>query len=209
MGVSMSTSDQNRELLERARGRDRGAFEQLFASHADRLEYYVRLRLGDRIRQRVEVDDVLQEVALRAYRSLDRFRLEKEGSLLGWLKGIAEHVILEVVSAGRRDRAVPLSEDTPEDSRPSQATVLRRDERFNRLQDAFDSLAPDHRKVILLARLERLPLDVVAERMGRSPTAVKQLLWRALKKLRANFGETKSFHLPDRRLADGGALHEE
>ncbi len=205
----MSTSDLNRELIERARGRDRGAFEQLFASHADRLEYYVRLRLGEHVRQRVDVGDVLQEVALRAYRSLDRFRWDKEGSLLRWLKGIAEHVILEVVSAVRRDRPVPLSEDTPQDRHPSQATMLLRDERFDRLQDAFDSLAPDHRKVILLARLERLPLEVVAERMGRSPAAAKQLLWRALKQLRATFGETKSFHLPDRRLADGGTVREE
>jgi DNA-directed RNA polymerase specialized sigma24 family protein len=52
-----------------------------------------------------------------------------------------------------------------------------------------------------MARIERLSIGQIAERMGRSPDAVKQLLSRALKQLRQSFGNTESLHLPtDRRL---------
>ena len=80
---------------------------------------------------------------------------------------------------------------------------LRRKERFDRLQEALKKLSPDHRQVILLARIEGLPMAQIAERMNRSPKAVHQLLWRALQNLRTTFGETESFRLPDLRLRDG------
>ena len=36
----------------------------------------------------------------------------------------------------------------------------------------------------------------IAERMERSPNAIKHLLARALRQLRAEFGDTQSLHLP-------------
>ena len=36
--------------------------------------------------------------------------------------------------------------------------------------------------------------------MGRSPDAIKQLLYRALKQLKHSFGDTESLNLPDRTL---------
>jgi len=159
------------DLLQRSRDGDGDAFGRLFAAHADAVEYYIRLRLGEGLR---------------------------------WLKGIAWHVVLETASRVRRDRAVDLPQEIPQ-SGPSAGTRLRREERFERLQEAFERLSHDHRKVILLARLEKLPLMTVAERMGRSPDAVKQLLRRALLELRRLFGETESFGLADRRLGEKDA----
>lgn len=192
------------ELVRRAQESDREAFDLLFREHADQVEYFIRLRLGSRLRGVLEVEDVLQEVALRSWRSIGRFRWEGEGSFLRWLRSIAENMILEAASRDRRHPRLPAPANGAKDS-PSQATLLRRAERFDRLQRAFDALSPDHRKIVLLARLEMLPLDVVAEKMGRSPAAVKQLLWRALKEMRAGFGETESLGLPDRPLLDGGS----
>ena len=48
-----------------------------------------------------------------------------------------------------------------------------------------------------LARLELLPIAEVARRMGRSESAVKNLLLRATRSLRSSFGETDSFRLGD------------
>jgi RNA polymerase sigma factor (sigma-70 family) len=207
MRDAVNASNPVRELLEQAQAGDRSAFDKLLAEHTDRLEYYVRLRLGRHLRQRVEVDDVMQEVALRAYRSLDRFQWDGDTSFLRWLKGVAEHVVLEVVRSHCRDGVVSIVDDQPAGD-TSAGCLLRRQERFERLQDAFESLSPDHRKVILLAYLRKLPIGTVAERLGRSPEAAKQLLWRALKQLRAEFGSTESFHLPDRRLGDEGSTYE-
>jgi hypothetical protein len=39
--------------------------------------------------------------------------------------------------------------------------------------------------------------------MGRSPEAMKVLLWRALQELKERFGDTESLGLPDRCLDEG------
>ena len=86
--------------------------------------------------------------------------------------------------------------------------MLRRNERFDRLQESIDNLSAEYREVIVLARIEGLRIKEIAQRMNRSPDAVKKLLRRGLKKLRDGFGETESLHLPDRSLkteeADNG-----
>jgi RNA polymerase sigma-70 factor (ECF subfamily) len=84
----------------------------------------------------------------------------------------------------------------------SQTTAMRRNERFGRLEEALNALSSDHRRVIVLARVEGLPIREVAKRMGRSREAVRQMLWRALQKLKTIFGDTESLHLPDRQLVE-------
>ena len=77
----------------------------------------------------------------------------------------------------------------------SPSRSLRRRERLDRLQAALDALSPDHRQVIVLARLKGLRMTEIAERMERSPNAVALLLARALAKLRESFGDTESLPL--------------
>ena len=73
-----------------------------------------------------------------------------------------------------------------------------------RLQAAMERLSADHRQVIRLARIEKLPFKEIASRMKRSPGAVKLLLVRALRELKRGFGDTESLHLPDRKLGSEG-----
>ena len=47
-------------------------------------------------------------------------------------------------------------------------------------------------------------MSEVAERMDKSPEAVKKIITRALKQLRGILSDTKSLHLPDRRLSMEG-----
>ena len=58
--------------------------------------------------------------------------------------------------------------------------------------------------MIRLCRIEGLPIEEAARRMNRSASAVKMLLWRALRELKGRFGETESLNLPDRRLESEG-----
>ena len=61
-------------------------------------------------------------------------------------------------------------------------------------------LSDDHRQVIILARIEGLKMSEIAERMNRSPGAVRILLFRAMQELKKKFGNTESLHLPERSL---------
>ncbi|MBN1422026.1 MAG: sigma-70 family RNA polymerase sigma factor [Planctomycetes bacterium] len=193
-----------RALVERAQGGDRQAFDELVELYRSRLEARVQCRLGARLRHLAEVQDVVQETFARAFATLDRFQWREGDAFLAWLYGIAENVIRSLAQKGRRAGSFGLLDDPP-GTDVTASRALRREERFARLEDSLRSLSEDHRQVILLARIERLTIKEIAERMGRSPDAVKQLLSRALAKLRAAFGHTESMRLPaDRRLGDDG-----
>ncbi len=189
--------------LDRAKGGDREAFEQLINKEAPRLESFIRSRLGIELKRSVEIKDILQETLLRAYRLKDRFLLRDEDSLLVWLRAIAEHVILEAASGQRRHGMISLNfEVIAKGASPSR--ILRRNERFDRLQRALDALTPDQREVIHLVRMEGLPVREAAGRMNRSPHAVSNLLLRATQRLREIMGQTESFSLPHRFLKRSG-----
>jgi len=189
------------DLVERAKEGDRDALDALIGRERPRLKGFIRSRLGEALARRVEVDDVLQEALIRAVRDFASFVPRGEDSLARWFSGIALHVIQEAASRFGRSPAVGLDADPPaRGSSPSR--VMRRNERFDRLQAALDRLAPEHREVIHLIRIEGLPVREVAKRMGRTPHAVSNLLLRATRRLREILGDTESLSLPDRRLRD-------
>jgi RNA polymerase sigma-70 factor (ECF subfamily) len=191
--------DATRKLLDAARAGDRAALERLLTRCQERLDALIHSRLGPHLRARVPAADVRQETFLRALRSLERFQWQGEESLLRWLGGIANHVIQEIARREKRELLLPTDDDVAGDE-VSASRGARRRERFDRLQAALDGLSADHRRVIILARIEKLPMKEIARRMERSPEAATQLLWRALKKLREAFGSTDSFSLPETEL---------
>ena len=194
-----------KELVERAQRGERAAFDELVCLEKTRLEAFVRARVGGNLARKTHIEDILQETLLRAYRDIREFRPRGDDSFAKWICGIASHVILEAASGHRRSRTVPLDFDVPaSETTPSHAA--RKEERFDRLQDAIDSLSPEHREVILLVRVEGLPVKEVARRMDRTPHAVSNLLLRASQRLKEILGETESLSLPDRRIQrEGGA----
>ena len=102
---------------------------------------------------------------------------------------------------------LPLEVDVA-DSGVSASKAERRNERLERFEKALNQLSPDYRQAIVLSRIEGLSIEEVARRMNRSPNAVSHILLRALRKLRARFGDTESLHLPDRGFGEGGLIEE-
>ena len=187
------------ELLRKAQAGDRDAIDAMVRQYQGRVEALIRTRMGRSLSLDVEAADVLQEVLLRAYGAIERFRWSGDDSFMRWLGAIAENVILNATKRLSRRGVLRLDRNVaaPGES-PSKA--LRRNERFDRLEASLRRLSPDHRTVIVLARIEGLPMKEIARRLDRSESAVKNLLLRALKALRQSFGDTESLGLPDRRL---------
>ena len=197
------TSDRaTEERVEAARRGDRGAFDQLVGGVQHELRAFVVSRLGPIVRQQVEPEDVVQETLLKAFESIKRFQWNGSQSLKNWLFAIAEHLIRNT----SRKRTLPTggSSLSLQSNEPSPSRAMRREERLDRLRDSLKSLSSDHRLVVELSRIEGLKIKDIAERMDRSPGAVKQLLSRALDNLREGFGDTESLNLPDRLREPGG-----
>lgn len=186
-------------LVDSAQKGNREAFETLVLQTRGRIRALVASRLSAHLVLGVETDDVYQEAILRAFQSIAKCRWQGEDSFLRWMGGIAENVILELGRRRARERKVSLRGDPPARV-VSPSREMRRDERFDRLEGSLDKLSPEHREIILLTRIQGLTFEEAAARMGRSPDAVKQLLYRALKQLKSTFGDTESFCLPDRAL---------
>src|SRR5215471_11206851 len=78
----------DRELVAEILSKDRKATAEFVARYADHVYAYVRRRLIPRADL---VEDLVQEVFLAAWESLDKFR--GDSSLRTWLLGIARHKV--------------------------------------------------------------------------------------------------------------------
>lgn len=195
----MVDSNSTRDLIGRAKSGDRAAYGSLIDRFSDRLTALVSSRIGPGLRDELDVEDVVQETFTRALEDLERFQWTGDDAFMRWLGSIAENRIRKGArKKGRSPRVEHILEIPKDETSPSRA--LQREERFERLEKALAKLPQDYREVIRLSRVEGLKIKEVAKRMGRSQNAVKQLVVRALRRLKEVFGDTESFHLPDRRL---------
>lgn len=181
-------------LIERFRSGDREAFAPLFARYRPRLAVLIHHKLSPELRSRVDVDDVLQEVFLAAFRDLDNFTYRSPGSFLAWLSRIADHVVIDAArfyGRQKRDAGEILrfrSESNPEGPDPATTTtptrLLAEKEAVQGLLEKLAALPDEYRQVILLAKMEGLTTQEIAERLGKSREAVALLLHRAIQRFR-------------------------
>lgn len=183
------------ELIESARRGNRQAWDTLVSLCQEPLESHIRQRVGPHLRRDVGLDDIYQDTLVQALRSMPTCRARDEAGLIRWLKGISEHVILNLARRQRGNKLLFVEHET-RSTEPAASRVLRREERRDRLMVVLDSLDPDYRTVVQLVRLEGLQIKEAARRMNRSPKSVMHLLSRALRKLQRTFGETGSLSLP-------------
>jgi RNA polymerase sigma-70 factor, ECF subfamily len=179
-------------LLEKARLGDRESLSRMFEKHRRRLATLIHFKLSEEARGHSEVEDILQETLLRAFKDLDGFRYQSPGSFVRWLSSIADHVIVDRVRYHSRERRAgeeipfrsasnPAGPDPRDSNTPSR--VFSQRESVQRLMDALEELPDDYRQVILMAKIEGLPTGEIAERMGRSREGVALLVYRAVKRL--------------------------
>src|SRR5262249_33837750 len=83
---------------------DEYAFRALFVKYQKRLALLIHYKLGHEMRRLADVEDVLQETFLEAFRDIKRFRYEKPGGFLSWLSRIADHVIADAARFHGRQR---------------------------------------------------------------------------------------------------------
>lgn len=175
------------EQFAAARAGDRGAIERLIECYQPRLHAYIRLRLGDRVRAREATMDVVQSVCRELLAAAPGFEFRGEERFRDWLFTAALNKIRDKQRFhGRDKRDVAREQDLDDGGMQQAASFLTPSvdaigrETAEALAAALAELREEHREVITLARIVQLPHDVIAESMGRSEAAVRQLLVRAL-----------------------------
>jgi RNA polymerase sigma-70 factor (ECF subfamily) len=181
-------------LLEKAKAGDETALSRAFEKYRRRLAVLVHFKLRPGANDFSEVEDVVQETCLRAFRDLGGFTYQSPGSFLRWLSAIADHVIVDRARyAGRARRAgdeVPFrSPSNPQGPEPADtrtpSRLFAQQEAVERLLDRLAALPEEYRQAIVMAKIEGLSTAEMAERLGKSREAVALLVYRAVKRFRA------------------------
>ena len=153
-------------LVERAREGDGRAFDRLMLETQGRVMGLAWRLLGGR----EDARDAAQEVYLRVFRHLGRFRAGHD--FHGWLYRITVNVCRD--AARRRRRAAVVDGPTPDPGQPARAEEeLLGAERWNRLLEALATLPSRERAAVVLRDLEGLTSEQVARVLGSRPATVR------------------------------------
>lgn len=170
-------------LVERAQSGDKRAFGLLVEKYQRKL---ARL-LSRMIRDQAEVEDVVQEAFIKAYRALPNFR--NESAFYTWLYRIGINTAKNyLVAMGRRPRAVPEIEvedaenfedgdelrtiDTPE-------TELMSKQVAKTVNETVASLPEELRTAITLREIDGLSYEEIATLMNCPIGTVRSRIFRA------------------------------
>ena len=132
-------------LVERAAAGDQRAFQELFRENAPWVHGRLRRMLG----ARSDLEDLVQEVFVRAYRSLPSYR--GQARFESWLKRICACVAYDDI---RSRRNAPRFEVIEPETRPGRSEDPERREAVRHLMRIVDSLPAQNRIVLLLHDLE-------------------------------------------------------
>ena len=190
------------EILRRVQQGARAEFVQIFDRHYARIERYALRQLRDAEAAR----DVASETFLRAYRSVDSFRVGEQIAYLGFLFLICRRLILTerrksqtspITIASRADATAARQEQNAPDTAPLPLTQLLNAERRAMLREALDCIAHDDREIILLAFERDLSRQDIAQVLNKpTVSAVTSHLHRAMQKLKTALLRQGYFHAP-------------
>jgi RNA polymerase sigma-70 factor (ECF subfamily) len=169
------------DLIARCKADDRTAHDELYHRFRRQIAGNLYRVLGDR----GDLDDLVQEVFVIAFRGLDRFR--GDARLSTWLYRICVNVALgKIRTRKRRPAAVGVADLDATSADPSlterpetpDRTLERRQEQ-ERVYKALELLAPKKRIVLYLHEIEGLDLKEIAYLVDSNPVTVRTRLFYA------------------------------
>jgi len=169
--------DEDAQLVAKARNGDASAFGTLVRKHQERIA-----RLAQRILSSTrDIEDVTQEIFLRAYTGLNRFR--GESTFGTWLTRICINYCAkqrrkqspEQISLEESDLAKSLS--NPQTMQPD--IQVERQERDRQISEAIDRLPSKYRLVVVLRYFEGYSCEQIAQILDCPATTVRTWLFRA------------------------------
>jgi RNA polymerase sigma factor (sigma-70 family) len=166
------------KLVQRCANGDQTSFGLLYHRHQQRVRG-ILYQLGDA----ALLDDLVQEVFLRAWRGLPKFRQTAQFST--WLYRIAWNVAADQRQGTQRSRLLTLSQQTVAPAASS--SDLMQLHYQDLVQRGLQHLSFDHRTVLVLHDLEEIlqkdiaeileiPVGTVKSRLFHARTAMRQFL---------------------------------
>ena len=196
------TEDKTEELLLGAKEGNEACINRLIERHRDAVLRMVQMRLDQKIRRRVDVSDVVQDVMIDASRRLQEYIANPVMPFHLWLRHIAKD---RIIDAHRRHRgsqkrsvdreqglAVPGADDHSTmdlaahlcDGELTPAAAATQREMAERVEAAITELGEQDGEIIIMRHYEQLSNQEVAQALGLSEPAASMRYLRAVRRLR-------------------------
>jgi RNA polymerase sigma-70 factor (ECF subfamily) len=167
--------DAEERLLVEAAQKDPAKFGALYDIHFERIYAFVARRMRDRDK----AEDLTSEVFHKALANLKGYTWTG-APFAAWLFRIAANAVFDQLKHSARE---PMNVDDPPElsAGPEQEGAEAR----ARLFGLVEKLPPEQRHVVFERFVEQRSIREIAQQLGKSEGAVKQLQFRALEKLRS------------------------
>jgi RNA polymerase sigma-70 factor (ECF subfamily) len=162
-------------LVVEAAQNDPAKFGDLYDIHFERIYAFV----ARRVRDRDKAEDLTSEVFHKALANLKRYEW-RGAPFAAWLYQIATNAISDYFKRAAREPDHP-GKPTEGSGEPEQEGL----EDQARLFRLVEKLPDDQRRVVFGRFVEQRSIREIAQQLGKSEGAVKQLQFRALEKLRS------------------------
>ncbi len=177
--------DPDRQLVQQAAAGEREAFDELVRRHQTRTHNFVRAMVSDA----GEAEDLTQEIFIRAYRAIGRFR--GDSAFRTWLFRIATNAVRTHVVRRSRWRALwhrssggeregDATRGDPPSAEDLESDIVRRDS----IDRALATLSEDLRAAVTLRDVEGLEYREIAQVLDIPIGTVESRIFRARQRLR-------------------------
>ncbi len=183
-----------RALVDRARGHDLDAYNELVGRYQKKIYALVYNMTGNR----EDAEDLVQDVLVKAYRSLGYFK--GDSSFYTWIYRIAVNRTINFLKKRKRgqnkvslddmDQAVERDPDyIALSSRESPVRDMKLSELQQKLNKALLTLSEKHRTVVVMHDIEGVPHEEIAKIVGCSAGTVRSRLFYARQQLQKELVE--------------------
>ena len=181
------TPDEFDTALEHAKAGQQAGFEYLYRTLAPSIKGFARSKM---VR---DCDEIVSDTMVGVARGLHAFQ-GGEREFRAWAFTIAYRRIVDEQRRGfRRVRTTSIEGVEPADPSDAVEESALRELGEGPVFEALARLKSDQRDVLVLRIVADLPIEQVAEILGKKPSAVKMIQQRALARLREEFGKSVSF----------------
>ncbi len=180
--VQSASSERDRELVEKALEGDESAYQELL----DKYRLALQRHIGRMVRDKAEVDDLVQECFIKAFTALSSYSSEYAFST--WLYKIATNHTIDYL---RKKKLPTMSIDRPISAKDGEIeyelpdTTYRPDkhivddQRKQLLRDAIDALPPKYHRVIVMRHQQEKSYEEIARELDLPLGTVKAHIFRA------------------------------
>ena len=174
-----SPSADVRDLVARAQGGDRGALEDLYLLHFDRIYAYLQMTVGNRH----DAEDLTNQTFVKMLESIGRFQWRK-APFSAWLFRIAHNLAIDHFRSRKRWQP----EEEPPEPREADQQTSAEDEALHSIGrrsmlEMIEELSGDQQQVLTLKFVFNFSNGEAATILGKTEGAVKSLQHRALASL--------------------------